>query len=336
VSDSFAYEWRATGTQWRVYHGGGLRLGVVEAVAAGVSDDEARWSRFRDDSELSRLNRHAGEEVAVDDETVDLLSACVRWHERTAGVFQPLVGATLAAWGYAESFDEEAPPSADRSPDAAPVTARLEVDAARGTARVPAGTTLDLGGIGKGWIAARTARHLALLAPGLDLLLDAGGDLVAVRGDHAVLVEHDGGAPAAWLRLPEGRAIATSGSGRRRWRNADGVEAHHLIDPATGAPAAPAHATVVAPDPVAADIWAKVLALRPERLAHTTLPALVTTEAGSARSDAWVQLASDSSTSASEEDPRWNSTVRMPMRAGSSPAGTTSGSGATSPGGCSG
>ena len=69
-----------------------------------------------------------------------------------------------------------------------------------------------------------------------------------------------------------GQGVATSGYGRRHWRNGDGRLAHHLIDPATGAPGRLAHATVVSDDPVAADVLAKVLALRPDRITKMPRP----------------------------------------------------------------
>ena len=56
--------------------------------------------------------------------------------------------------------------------------------------------------------------------------------------------------------------------------------AHHLIDPETGAPGPRTHATVVADDPVAADVLAKVLTLRPGRIAALDEAAMVMVDAG--------------------------------------------------------
>ena len=111
------------------------------------------------------------------------------------------------------------------------------------------------------------------------MLVDAGGDLVAVRGDHEVDVEppfEPGGAPAARVRLAEGQGVATSGCDRRSWRNGDGRLVHHLIDPETGQPGLRSHATVVAGDPVTADVLATTLALRPDLVAGLPHAAMVT------------------------------------------------------------
>jgi len=87
-----------------------------------------------------------------------------------------------------------------------------------------------------------------------------------------------------------GQGVATSGFGRRRWRNGDGTEAHHLIEPTTGSPGPAAHATVVSDHPVAADVLAKVLALRPDRIESTSEAAMVSV-GGAVRTTArWDQV----------------------------------------------
>lgn len=278
-----AWEFAATGTRWRLYHSGRAEQSVAVVLANAVEHDEARWSRFREDSELSRLNRRAGTWQNVSEETFALLAACERWRRKTDGVFQPLVGGALTAWGYGASIGERAPFTAS-SPTETAVAQSLLLDRARARVLIPAGATLDVGGIGKGWIAARAAGLLTRLCGDPALLLDAGGDLVAVAGEHAVAVE---GLDETWVRLGAGQAVATSGYGRRKWLNGDGRAAHHLIDPATGAPGPRTHATVIAADPVAADVMAKVLALRPALVQTTSYAALVRTPHGATASRTW-------------------------------------------------
>jgi FAD:protein FMN transferase len=276
-----AWEWRATGTTWRIHHGGGVTAAVARAAAAAVERDEARWSRFRPTSEVSRINASAGVPVHVSEDTLQILEACITWAARTDGLFQPLVGGALIAWGYRRSLLDEAA-FAPRSPRLGSLHGRIGLDLARGTARITRGTRLDLGGIAKSWIAARAAALVRARCDDPTMLVDAGGDLVAARGDHIVAVEPPGpvdpcaGLPAAaHVLVRAGQGVATSGYGRRRWRNGDGHEAHHLIDPRTGRPGPEAHATVVGDEPVAADGLVKVLALRPERLAVTREAAMV-------------------------------------------------------------
>ncbi len=284
-----AWEFPATGTRWRLYHDGGLSPAVGEAVVAAVAADEARWSRFRDDSEVNEINRHAGQWTLVSAETFALLDACRRWVTRTRGVFTPLVGAALSAWGYRLSLEYGLAGDVT-SPRATKVSGAVELDPAEMRVRLPAGARLDLGGIGKGWIAARVAALITSLDPGHAVLVDAGGDLVAVDGRHLVAVESvraDGPDILGFIPLSAGQAIATSGFSRRQWTNRDGTQAHHLIDPQTGAPGPRVHATVIAGDPVTADVTAKVLALRPGRLRECSVPALLQTDGGTVMSERW-------------------------------------------------
>lgn len=287
-----AWRWPATGTTWQIHHSGGVDQALAMRAADAVAVDEARWSRFRPGSEVSRITAGAGMPVRVGFETLDLVEAACHWQRASGGLFSPLVGRALAAWGYGESLRSR-PAGREASPVPSPVGGEPVVDRATRTVTIPEGAALDLGGIGKAWIARRLA---ALLAGSCDdplLLIDAGGDMMAVRGEHRVAVERPGdpaGEPLATVRVGEGAGIATSGDGRRRWRNGDGRIAHHLIDPVTGAPASPAHATVVADDVVAADVLAKVLVLRPGLAELLAEPALVISGGVERSTPAWSEV----------------------------------------------
>ncbi|MFN8111387.1 MAG: FAD:protein FMN transferase [Thermoleophilia bacterium] len=281
-----AWEWWATGTRWRIHHDGGVDDALADRCWRLVTRDEARWSRFLPGSEVSAVTAQAGRQVRVSEETVRLVAACREWMERTGGVFNPLVGGRVAAWGYARDMARSAPGAAC-APAPAGVPDRLEVDPAGGWVRIPAGTALDLGGIAKGWIADRVA-GLLRGEPGAGCaLVDAGGDIVAARGGHEVAV--DDLDDRLWL--DEGQAVATSGWRLRAWRTTDGREAHHLIDPATGDPGPLTVATVVHHTAAGSDVWAKTVALRPHLLNGLGLPAMVRTEDGAHHTPEWVRQA---------------------------------------------
>jgi thiamine biosynthesis lipoprotein len=281
------------GTTWRLYHDGGLPQAAAERVAAAVEDDEQRWSRFRPSSELSYLNRCAGIPVAASPETVELLEVCDRFTRETDGLFAPLVGHAVIAWGYELSRDVRQPGTAS-SPSPAPARRDpLVFDARRRIVEVPRGTLLDLGGIAKTWSAARAAALVARLSPEPSLLVEAGGDLVAARGEHVVAIEDPRGPEhpaAAHIRLRESEAVCTSGWSRRHWTNADGTEAHHLIDPRTGRPAPRRQATVISGDPARSEVLAKVLVLDPARIAGLPEAALVADADGVRSSAAWAAV----------------------------------------------
>ena len=112
---------------------------------------EARWSRFRVSSDLSRLNAAQGEPVVVDESTIELLEAMVHGYTLTDGSFDPTLLAPLVRLGYAASVHDPAlvtdlPIGVQRRGH----IRGLVVDLNEMTVRLPPGTAVDAGGIGKG------------------------------------------------------------------------------------------------------------------------------------------------------------------------------------------
>ena len=153
--------------------------------------------------------------------------------------------------------------------------ALVVVDAVRRLACVPDGTALDLGGVARMWSAERAAAIVRTLSDDPAILLEVGDDMVAVRGDHLVAVgagEGEARRPRAVV-LRDGHALARSSWSALLWSNDDGVAAHHLIDPATGAPAEPASAVVIASDAAEADALSTAMAVRPSLVSRLRRPA---------------------------------------------------------------
>jgi thiamine biosynthesis lipoprotein len=231
-------------------------------AAALFEASERIFSRFRDDSELGRLNRAPGP-ARVSEHLFDVLRKARAHAERTGGAFDPGVGAAMVAAGYDRSFspgalDREAPPNA---PPARASILEIGLDEATRTVHRPAGALIDLGGMVKGWTVDRAAALLPVVSA-----LDAGGDAVlrgsGPEGEGWIVEIEDPRDPSRVvlsLRARD-RAVATSAANRRRWR-AGALDQHHLIDPRTGKPAATdlAQATVLAPSAELADVLAKAV-----------------------------------------------------------------------------
>jgi thiamine biosynthesis lipoprotein len=250
---------------------------ALEAAEAEFHRLEALLSRFRPDSELSRLNEHGSLEPGPD--LLEVVELALLARIRTGGRFDPTVHDALVAAGYDRSF--ELVPADGPAAGAAPCRGGVLVDGRR--IELEPGVRLDLGGIGKGFAVERAAVVLAAAGP---CLVNAGGDLAVRGGSWPVGVETADG--QITLELDRG-AIATSGRDRRRWRR-NGHEQHHLIDPRTGAPAESdlLRVTVVASDAVEAEAWAKALFLAGEDAAAAEadelgLPTVLVTADGRTR-----------------------------------------------------
>ena len=222
---------------------------------------ESILSRFRPDSELSRLNREG--RIEADPDLLRVTRLALEARECTRGRFDPTVHDAVVAAGYDRSFDQVARESSGGPLVAVACGGGVAVDSDAGTIELEPGVSLDLGGIGKGYAVDRACSLLAAVGP---CLVNAGGDL-AVRGrpragPWPIGVETPDGTIS--LALQDG-ALATSGRDRRCWRR-EGHERHHLIDPATGIPSESdlLRVSVWAETAVEAEVLAKALFLAGE------------------------------------------------------------------------
>ncbi len=240
--------------------------GALDRAEAEFERLEQVMSRFRDDSELSRLNRD-GMITGASPDLACVVGMALEARETTAGRFDPTVHDAVVAAGYDRTFDDVAPD--------APEGAVVEQPRCGGqvlihgsTIELQPGFRLDLGGIGKGFAADRVADLLAVVGP---CLVNAGGDLAVRGGSWPVGVTDE-----ITLELTRG-GLATSGRDRRSWTRG-GEARHHLIDPATGRPAidSPIRVTVVAGSAAAAEVAAKTAFLG----GPVDLPRVTVTAAG--------------------------------------------------------
>lgn len=233
---------------------------LTARVASLFAEKERRFSRFRHDSELARINRSAGP-VEVSEEMFAALVTARRYTSLTRGAFDPAVGRALASLGYDRSFSPGALDRREERPIDAGEGTFLDVglDAETRTVTRPEGVVIDLGGMIKGRTVDEAARQTSSPAA-----IDAGGDAV-LRGagpDGAgwiVDIEDPADDARVILSLAvTDRAVATSAPNRRRWR-LGATDAHHLIDPRSRRPARAdlAQVTVLAPRAELADVLAK-------------------------------------------------------------------------------
>jgi thiamine biosynthesis lipoprotein len=240
---------------------------ALDAAQLEVAACERALSRFDARSDLSRLNLAGGAWVAVDTRLVDALAAALRARTDTRGRFDPTILPALAAAGYDRSF-ELLTERAALPLDGWHAGARVDVDPGSGKARVERGAAVDLGGIGKGFAATRALHAMRTAWPALTgALVDLGGDIAVwgtpPEGGPWRVDIADPRAPdrvAGTLELTSG-GVATSGRDTRRF--GPGGRLHHLIDPATGVPAArgPLSVTVVAASATDAEAHATALAV---------------------------------------------------------------------------
>ena len=193
---------------------------VLAAAGDEIAACERALSRFLPDSDLSRVNRGAGDWVAVGPRMAGATRAALAARVATGGRYDPTILAALKAAGYdrcSRCSTTARPARRGLAPGGA-----VEVEDAR--VRVAEGTALDLGGIAKGWVAERALEAMREAWPALPGgLVDLGGDLAlwgrTPDGGPWRVAVADPRRPGAHLAtlLVAGGGVATSGRDRRRF-----------------------------------------------------------------------------------------------------------------------
>ncbi|WP_194421934.1 FAD:protein FMN transferase [Microbacterium abyssi] len=242
--------WRfdAIGTRWEIETIEPLEPERRARVGAVIADFDATWSRFREDSVVSRLAQSGGW-VTTPTDAVAMLDAYRELSAATAGAVNPLVGGSLSALGYDASYSLAAGDAVAAPPDW-PEILTWDADGVN----LASAALIDVGALGKG-------RLVDLVAAALDgvagaFVVDAGGDM-AVRGEARVGLEHPfDQTKAIGIATVRDQALCASATNRRAW--GDGL--HHVLDARTGIPVRTWVATwAFAPDAMHADAVATAL-----------------------------------------------------------------------------
>ena len=229
--------------------------GEAAAMVAEAKDEalriERKFSRYRNDNIVHRVNRAEGRPVPVDEETAHLLDYAAVCYEESDGMFDITSGVLRRAW----TFD-----GGQRVPDEAAVNALLPYV---GWSRVgwdgrsltlPTGMEIDFGGVGKEYAVDRAAGRIAGRS-GSPFLVNFGGDLFAGgprRGGRPWGVGVDDpertGQAVLWRIELERGGLATTGDARRYVLH-NGKRLGHILNPKTGRPVEnpPRAITVLAP-----------------------------------------------------------------------------------------
>jgi thiamine biosynthesis lipoprotein len=214
---------------------------ALAILRAELAEIDRACSRFRDDSELTRINRGDGSAQTVSPLLCEAVAVALDAAETTGGILDPTVGAAVRANGYDRSFAElgKSGPRLGRVSFAGvPGWRMVELDPGARTLRVPTGVELDLGATAKALAADRAAAAIRA-GTDTDVLVSLGGDIAvagAPEGGWPVLIADDHRAPldgpGPVVAITAG-GLATSSTTVRTWKIGD-AEYHHLIDPRTG------------------------------------------------------------------------------------------------------
>jgi thiamine biosynthesis lipoprotein len=213
-------------------------LSIVQTEALRI---QQKFSRYRQDNIVWRINNAQGQPLEVDDETALFINFAAQCYALSDGLFDITSGILGRLW----KFD-----GSNKIPAQTDITAALahvgwpKVQWNAPQLRLPAGMQLDFGGIGKEYAVDRCL-HLASQHSQLPLLVNFGGDL-AVNGPR-----QDGSPWQVGIETPDqyrqadyvleiaSGALATSGDAQR-YLLANNQRYGHILNPFTGWPIAQA------------------------------------------------------------------------------------------------
>lgn len=247
----------AIGTHWLIdVH---LPMDIAQAVRARIDTFDQAYSRFRDDSWVSRLAALGNYDTPPD--APPLFDMYRQLYEATDGHVTPLIGSLMDDIGYDAKYSFRTRPSLRQAPD---WDDALVIS--RATVRVKQPVSIDVGAAGKGYLV-DIIGHMLEDAGIRDYVINAGGDIRRrAAGECTVAIgledPRDTSRIVGTVQLGN-RSICASAGSKRAWG-----EYHHIVDPVTRQSPRDVVATwVIADDAMVADgIATALFFVRPEAL----------------------------------------------------------------------
>lgn len=246
-------------------HDRSLLQTAADLACAEAERIEAFLSHYRQDSELSRVNREAARGwVRVSPELFALLQACQHYSRASEGTFDITVGPLVKIWGFYKGTGRLPHRSEIRQALARVGFQKLELDPAQQAVRfkVP-GMELDPGGIGKGYTVDRIVEVLRKLGVRSALISAGGSSIYALGtppGEKGWKIQiRDPRSPARTVEevVLRDESLSTSGSYEKFFVVA-GKRYSHIFHPRTGYPAEGTLAvSVIAPRTLDSEAWTK-------------------------------------------------------------------------------
>lgn len=240
---------------------------ILEAVATEANRIEEKFSRYRNDNIIYKINNAKGNATKVDEETARLIDFSVELFEMSDGLFDITSGVLREVWKFDGSDNV---PEVDEVNKVLSKVGWSKVQWKDQTLTMSEDMEIDLGGVGKEYAVDRCVQIARSLTKE-SVLVNFGGDLATTgeRRDGAYwsvgrLITGKDNA-VGLFKLNRG-AIATSGDAHR-YLLKDGVRYNHVLNPKTGwsVPDAPHTVSVAAPTCVQAGMLSTLAMLQGEQ-----------------------------------------------------------------------
>ncbi|MBI3991506.1 MAG: FAD:protein FMN transferase [Candidatus Omnitrophica bacterium] len=238
---------------------------AIDRAFGSVEGIDRLMSNYKEDSEISRLNRIKGNEpLVVNPQVFEIVQKSIEFGKLTSGAFDITVGPLLKLWGFYSS-DARSVPDDDKIREIMSMVGYKNIrlfPSERKISFAKDDVKIDLGGIAKGYAVDKAVESLR--GSGVkSALICASGDIFALGSGSLpnmwrVGIQHPRKEDEIWVTLVlKDKAVSTSGD-YNKYFVSGGKRYSHIIDPRTGYPKSdiPASVTIIACDATAADALA--------------------------------------------------------------------------------
>lgn len=237
---------------------------IANETFNALQDFELRFSRFIPTSELSALNTQRS--LIVSEDFLLVLQKSYELYKETGGLFNPLL--QVSRLGYSEDFAKlNLHPNIATEADYNTNFDAVEIDVATRRVTLVSNQKLDFGGILKGYLAEKMAKHIrSSYSACQGVLVNLGGDIFVSGHDEnnkifVLEVFNPITKQSCEVVVDEG-ALVTSGTYKRTWLTAQGIRNHILAeDGVSNSATAIVSASVRGPNGAVAEAYTKALIL---------------------------------------------------------------------------
>lgn len=235
---------------------------AVKAAQNEINRLDKLLSVQNENSEIFKLNQ--SKEMTVSEDTLTLITRSKELYTLTAGAFDITCEPLTREWGFYSGLENKVP-SQMAIENALEGVGAEHINIENSTVTLDSNTSLDLGGIAKGFASHKAAEILKDYGV-TSALMSLGGNVRAVGSKPdgeswsvAVTDPDDNSKSIGTLKISD-KAVVTSG-GYQRYFEENGQIYHHIIDTKTGYPAKSGlkSVTVVSEDDALADALSTAL-----------------------------------------------------------------------------
>ncbi len=212
---------------------------AIDSAFSLCADYESLISATREESDIYKINEAGGDAVACDEDTIALLQLGIKYGDLSGGKFDITLGQVTDLWDF-HAEEPKVPADADVASALKAVDyQQIRIDGNR-VSMTDAKGKINLGGIGKGYIADRAAEHLESLGV-YSGIVNFGGNIVAIGSNDdkpfkiGIKDPNNTSGDVLGAVSVNDATVVTSGVYERCFEQ-DGKVYHHILDVKTGYP----------------------------------------------------------------------------------------------------